>query len=404
MRVGIEKSTAVGSVTAPPSKSAAHRLLICASLAEGESRVRGISDCEDVRATADCLRALGAKVECDGRDAIVRGFDPKAAVPREILNCRESGSTLRFFIPIALLGGERVTFIGSERLMERPLGVYRELCSEQGLTFEKAGRELTVRGTLRGGEISVPGDVSSQFITGLLFALPLLKEDTRIRITTEIESLSYINLTVAAMAEFGVSVVWEDEKTLYIRGGQSYGARDVTVEGDYSAAAFTEAFNLFGGRVTQLGLGDGSLQGDRIYREHYEALRRGYAEINIEDCPDLGPILFAVAAGLGGGRFTGTARLRIKESDRAAVMARELSKFGARLSVEENSVTVHPTPLRAPEEILLGHNDHRIVMALAVLCSVYGGVIDGAEAVKKSYPDFFSDISALGIKAKVYEA
>ena len=403
MNVKIEKSKACGTVFAPPSKSMAHRMLIAAALCEGESRISGVSVCEDVLATIDCLTALGAKCAFDGTDVVVAGADMRKSEPKEVLECRESGSTLRFMLPIAMLSDNEATFRGAKRLMERPMAVYEEICEKKNFRYTRVGDTITVKGCFRGGTFELPGNVSSQFITGLLYALSVTGEDSRIKITTEIESKSYIELTRSAMAAFGVEVIWEDERTLYIKGGQKYNARDISVEGDYSGSAFLEAFNLFEGEVKVLGLSDVSLQGDRVYREHFPRLKNGFCTVNIEDCPDLGPILFAVAAGLHGGEFIGTRRLRIKESDRASAMAEELRKFGAEVEVFENSVTVKKSTLHAPCEILSGHNDHRIVMSLAVLSSLYGGEITEAEAVKKSYPAFFDDIKKLGIIFETYE-
>lgn len=402
MRAVIEKGRARGKISAPPSKSMAHRLLIGAALAEGVSRVRGISLCEDVLATVDCLNALGAKIELSGGEAVVSGFDPRLSKPTAPLSARESGSTLRFLLPLALLSGNPARFVGAGRLMERPMEVYRQLCNEHGLLFRQEDG-ITVAGALRGCDISLRGDVSSQFITGLLFALPFLGGERRIHITTDIESRSYIDLTLAAMGAFGVMAVWENERTLLVPEGSRYTPRDVTVEGDWSGAAFPEALNLFGGEVEISGLLSDSSQGDRVYRRYYEALLSGRAELSIKDCPDLGPVLFAVASALNGARITDTRRLRIKESDRAAAMAEELSKFGGRVRVYENSVEIDKTELHAPKEILCGHNDHRIVMALSVLCTLFGGEIEGASAVSKSYPTFFDDLGKLGIKVRLYE-
>ena len=403
MTVKINKSKAQGTVTAPPSKSMAHRMLIAAALCQGESRISGVSVCEDVLATIDCLTSLGAECAWDGEDVIVRGADMRESAPTSTLECRESGSTLRFILPLALLSGCETSFHGASRLMERPMAIYEELCEKRKFRYARVGDTITVKGNLQGGEIELPGNVSSQFITGLLFALSVTGEESRIRITTEIESKSYIELTRSAMAAFGVSVIWEDDSTLFIKGGQEYTARDISVEGDYSGTAFLEAFNLFDGKVRVLGLSEDSLQGDRVYREFFPCLSAGFSEISIEDCPDLGPILFATAAGLSGGEFTGTKRLKIKESDRACAMAEELRKFGADIDVFENSVTIRKNSLHTPSETLSGHNDHRIVMSLAVLASVYGGEITGAEAVKKSYPGFFRDIKKLGIDFEGYE-
>lgn len=404
MRIRINKSIACGTVKAPPSKSMAHRLLIAAAMCRGESVIRGISYCEDALATVDCLRALGAEISITGDTARVRGVDMKAAQASDELFCRESGSTLRFLLPIALLSGNTARLTGAKRLIERPHGVYEDICREKGLLFENDGAGITVKGRLTAGCYSIPGNVSSQFITGLLFALAATGEESRIRITTGIESRSYIELTRAALSTFGVSVRWEDGQTLFIEGNQTLKPTVATVEGDYSGAVFTDCFNYLGGKVKLTGLNRESLQGDRVYKELLPRLAGGFSEINIEDCPDLGPVLFAFAAAKHGGRFYGTARLRIKESDRAAVMAKELLKLGVELTVEENTVTVPPCTLHAPNEPLYGHNDHRIVMALSMLLTLLGGELDGAEAIRKSYPEYIEDIRKLGIEVFTYEA
>ncbi len=404
MRVKIEKSIANGRVVPPASKSMAHRLLISAALAEENTKIVDVTLCDDVIATVDCLSELGISALLYGSIAEISGGNIKKAAPKRALNCRESGSTLRFMLPLALLSGNETEFIGAPRLMERPMTAYENICREKGLKYKQTKDKIIVKGPLPPGEYSLAGNVSSQFITGLMFALSVLNSDSRIRLTTEVESRSYIELTRSAMAKFGVSVVWEDERTLYIKGGQSYhSSGSVFVERDFSGAAFPDAFNLLDGEVTVDGLNKESLQGDKIYKEYYKALDSGAPTLDISDCPDLGPILFTLAAAKGGARFTGTKRLKIKESDRASVMALELAKFGADLEVLENEVIVHKTELHTPTELLLGHNDHRIVMSLAVLASKFGGEIDGCEAVKKSYPCFFDHIKKLGIKFATYE-
>lgn len=399
MRVTVEAGKAVGSVTAPPSKSMAHRLLICAGLCEGRSVIHGISRSEDMSATLDCLQALGVECVREGDTVTVVGADLRACADPILLPCRESGSTLRFFLPLALLTGKQVTLCGSDTLMQRPMGVFEALCKEQGLYYRQDGRGISVRGPLRAGEYAVVGNISSQFISGLLFALPLAEGDSVIRITPPVESRSYINLTVDALREFGVEVIWQDEHTLRIPGGQRYRAHEATVEGDYSNAAFLEALNLFGGAVSVEGLRRDSLQGDRVYERYFEMLCKGTPTIHIGDCPDLGPILFSVAAAKNGGIFNGTRRLRIKESDRAAAMAEELERFGTSVTVYEDTVVVYPTEFHAPREPLQGHNDHRIVMALSVLLTITGGTVCGAEAARKSFPDFFAYLRGLGIEA-----
>lgn len=398
MKIRINKGTARGVISAPPSKSMAHRLLIAAAMCEGESVVRGISTCEDVLATLDCLRALGIECKQDGENVVVRGKEPRNMHPASPLKCRESGSTLRFMIPIAMRSGQTAVFYGAGGLMSRPMSVYENLCRERGLTYVSDGESIVVKGPLTGGDFTLPGNVSSQFISGLLFALPTADEDSTIHILPPIESRSYIELTMDALLSFGVSAIWQDEHTIYIKGKQKYKPTEVTVEGDYSGAAFPEALSLFGGEVNVLGLREDTIQGDSVYRKYYDMLVRGVPTIHIGDCPDLGPVLFAIAAAKNGGVFTGTRRLKIKESDRAEAMAEELKKFGTSVSVYEDTVVIYPAEFHAPTEELCGHNDHRIVMALSVLLTLTGGVIDGAEAVSKSYPAFFENLSSLGIE------
>ncbi len=403
MKIRIYKSKARGSVTVPPSKSVAHRLLIAAAMCEGESVVRRVPDCDDVLATLDCLSALGVRYERCGEDIRVYGTDFKAARAIAPLPCRESGSTMRFMIPIALLSGNTAMLTGRGGLLTRPMTLYENIAREHSLRFEKNGDGYTVCGPLSAGEYSLPGNVSSQFITGLIFALSALLEDSRIKITTALESRSYVELTRAALAAFGIKVLWEDDKTLFIPGGQRFIPSDVTVEGDFSGAAFLYALNHIGGEIELLGINDGSLQGDRVCKELFSNLHREGEKIDISDCPDLGPVLFALSAALFGATFTGTRRLKIKESDRVYAMAEELKKLGIELSASDNEVRVKRGTLREPTEELSAHNDHRIVMSLAVLLTLTGGTISGAEAVSKSYPDFFTHLKSLGVRCETVD-
>jgi 3-phosphoshikimate 1-carboxyvinyltransferase len=375
----------------------AHRLLICAGLSAGESVVRRLAFSDDVTATVACLSALGAEISIDGDTAYIKGIDPmRQNAASAVLPCNESGSTLRFFTPLCMLTETAHTLTGSRYLFTRPLSVYETIAREQGIRFEKASDSLTVQGRLNSGVYEIPGDISSQFITGLLFVLPLLDGDSELRLIPPVESRPYIDMTVSALADFGISVR-QDGDTYSINGGQHYRAADVTVEGDYSNAAFFEALNLAGSQVTVDGLREDSLQGDRVYKILFEKIKRHDGVIDIADCPDLGPILFAAAALCGGGSFTGTRRLRIKESDRAAAMQSELEKFGIAVTVGENDVVVHPGSLHAPAQPLDSHGDHRIVMSLAVLATAVGGMIEGADHVNKSFPDFFDKLKDLGV-------
>ena len=398
MTVNIKPSCLKGQVTAPPSKSMSHRLLICAGLSEGESEIKNIAFSEDVLATIDCLEAMGAEIKISGDSVTVKGTLPKKTAT---YHCRESGSTLRFFIPLAMLGEGTSLFKGYGRLMERPMQVYENIASERGIPYEKDSEGIYVGSGLASGRYVLPGNVSSQFVSGLLFALPLCQGDSEIELTDNIESRSYIDMTIEALSLFGVNAQWKNETTLYIKGNQSYKSVRLTVEGDYSNAAFLDAFNFIGGEVEVTGLCESSLQGDRIYKEYFSLLRQGTPTLDIKNCPDLAPIIMTLAAANNGCRLINTQRLKIKESDRGAVMAQELSKFGADIKVSDNEIVIDKATLYRPKDDLYCHNDHRVVMSLAVLSSLYGGRLMGAEAVKKSFPDFFDKVKALGMEVEI---
>lgn len=395
MNINIMPSKACGEIIAPPSKSMAHRALIFGALSQ-KSVIKNLAFSKDIEATLNCLKALGARVEINGNTATIGGLDIKNIPDNAVLECFESGSTLRFFLPLCMAAGRPITLKGAKRLFERPLNVYEEIAKRQGISFIKTEDSVTVCGNLKSGEYSVQGDISSQFITGLLIVLPLLSGKSKITVTSKFESASYIDLTVKAMSDFGLKILRHDN-VFEIGGNQNSQNTDYSVEGDCSNTAFLDVFNYLGGKVNVLGIDNNTLQGDRVYKEIFEGLKSGVKDFDLSDCPDLAPICFALASALDGAVFTGTARLKIKESDRAEVMKEELKKFGIKVLVEENKVIVRKGILKTPNEILCGHNDHRIVMALSVLCSIVGGTVSGAEAVSKSFPDFFQKISSLGL-------
>ena len=388
MIVRFRPSALSGTVKAPPSKSMAHRLLICAAHSLGRTRVHGVSPSQDVLATLDCLAALGVSSEWHGDTVEI--LSPQGLHTGQegtTLPCRESGSTLRFFLPQCLFGPP-MTLTGTPRLMERPQSVYETLCRQRGIRFEQGRTAIQVQGVLQPGIFRLPGDVSSQFVSGMLFALPELTGDSQIQLTGPVESRSYIQMTLSALETFGVQATWEDTRTIHVPGKQTFGLPSgansaVCVEGDWSNGAFLLALGL---QVS--GLRQDSLQGDKICAAHFAALDQGPALIDLSDCPDLGPVLMAYAALHHGAQFTGTRRLAIKESDRGAAMQTELARFGVQVDLDWNQITVSGGA-RYPDGPLFGHNDHRIVMALSVLCARLGGEIRGAEAVAKSYPDFF---------------
>ena len=399
MTVSIFPSKINGTVTAPPSKSMAHRYLFAAGLSQDTCTIRGLAPSEDILATMDCLKALGATIEFHGDTAIVTGINPKNSQGKRLLPCRESGSTLRFLIPLCLLSQYPHTLSGYGRLMERPQEIYKTLCSEHGYVFHQTRETITVQGPLAGGEYTVAGNVSSQFITGLLYALPLTEQDSIIHLLPPVESRSYINLTLQVLQTFGIEAKWINDITLSVKSGK-YRATSITVEGDYSNAAFLDCFNFLGSSVTVTGLRSDSLQGDKVYSLGFEEMCKGTPTLSLADCPDLGPIYMAMAAALHGATFTHTQRLKIKESDRGLAMATELAKFGVKTEVLKDTIIVHPSDLKAPTAPLNGHNDHRIVMALSTLCTITGGIIEGAQAVAKSFPDYFRILTSLGVSMK----
>ena len=407
-----------GTVSAPPSKSMAHRAVLCSALAKGTSHIENLEFSKDISATLAAAGQLCARVESGPADVLVEGLGHFRPVFGPV-DCCESGSTLRFLIPLASLTGQSITFVGRGRLMERPQSVYETLYREQNLHFEQANGQLTVAGSLRSGEYTLAGNVSSQFISGLLFALPLLAGDSTLHLIPPVESRSYIEMTRAAQAAFGVTSHWLDDTTLCIPGGQQYHPRDYIVEGDYSQAAFLAVLGAVKGGITLTGLAAETLQGDAaildILRRCGAKFTRTEAglvfeqaplhgvDIDLADCPDLGPVLMVLGLLCEGTTVIRNAeRLRIKESDRIAAMEAELQACGGVLSSEGGTITVQGCKprLHAPEAPLSGHNDHRVVMSLTVLALAADIplAINEAEAVQKSWPHFFDALKPLGVE------
>ena len=280
------------------------------------------------------------------------------------------------------------------------MDVYEELCSREKFTFQKNANEIKVLGNLQCGDYEIRGDISSQFITGLIFALVYLGEEARIRILPPFESRSYVNLTISALKFFGAEVEFTGEYEILIKKSKMHSFSG-KIEGDYSNAAFLDAFNYLGSEVEVQNLYKESLQGDKVYAEYFEQIAAGTPTLDISDCPDLGPVLFALAALKQGAVFTGTDRLKAKESDRGMAMHEELEKLGGGLVFGENRIVVPKQKLEDRGTVLDGHNDHRIVMAMSLVLSQTGGAIAGAEAVRKSYPNFFADIKRLGAEVEI---
>lgn len=401
MKVKILPSKTSGEVSAPPSKSFAHRYLIGSVLSRGKCVIKNIADSDDISATLSCIEQLGGSVTKDGNIVTVIPT-AKSQIENAVFDCKESGSTLRFFIPVVLAtGAKNCTFLGSERLLARGIKEYEKLFENSDVKIKSDKKAIEVNGKLTSGNYEISGEVSSQYTTGMLFALSVLDGKSTLKITGNAESRAYVDMTIKVLKDFGADITETEKNFFEINGKGRLSPGEFTVEGDWSNAAFLIALSRFAGTISVSGLNENSVQGDKICIEAFETLDGENAEIDLKDCPDLAPILFTYAAYKNGGKFINTRRLRVKESDRANVMAEELKKFGANVKVYENSVEIEKTQLKPPIVPLCGHNDHRIVMALSVLAVVLGAEIDGAEAVNKSYPDFFRVIKKAGVN--VYE-
>lgn len=407
-----------GSVSVPPSKSAAHRAIICASLSKGKSLIRPIALSNDIQATIECMRSLGAELDINGDTLTVDGTNIFSG-KNNVLDCGESGSTLRFLIPTAAAGGMNVHFVGHGKLPERPIGVYTDCLPKNGVNVvTEGGLPLEINGKLKSGLFEIPGNISSQFITGLLLALPLLDGDSEIRLTSAAQSVGYIRMTTDIMSEFGVNVT-QTETGWIIHGGQNYRPRNFTVEGDWSQAAFFMTAAALGSDITIDNLSTNSAQGDKecvdIYRRFGADIREENGKIimhsgklkginiNAENIPDMVPAL-AVTAAFAEGRtvITGAARLRIKECDRLAAMRDGLNRLGASVAETADGLIIDGKDT-LDGGFVLGYNDHRIVMSLStasVRCKDKITVTD-MESVNKSYPSFFEDFRKLGGKADV---
>ncbi|MBE6956013.1 MAG: 3-phosphoshikimate 1-carboxyvinyltransferase [Ruminococcaceae bacterium] len=401
MNVTITPGKLAGTVMPPTSKSQGHRLLLAAALAQGESVIRNLSPSKDIEATTACIRVLGARVwqEEDGLHVVGRGGGFDGGKPL-FFDCGESGSTLRFLIPIALAVAGGGSFTGHGRLMERPLKPYFDIFETKDIYYARYEDKAGLEGRLTPGDYPLPGDVSSQFITGLLYALPLLEGDSRIVITTPLESRAYVDMTLDALGQFGVTARWEGEQTLLVPGDQTYRPAAVTVEGDWSQAAFWYAARALGGEVEILGMDAHSTQGDKAVAGCYEQLGRpGHVEIDVSQCPDLVPALAAMAAvRQGTTQIVNAARLRIKESDRLTAVAAVLNAMGADVTEGADSLTVVGKAALVGGVTIDSHNDHRIAMMAAVAatrCQQPVAVL-GAECVNKSYPAFWRDYRLLG--------
>ena len=419
MKIKIYPSKCSGEIKIPSSKSMGHRAIICASLANGKSIISNLDYSDDILATIDGMKKLGANIQCEKDRLIIEGIKSFDNLKDNIIDCNESGSTLRFFIPIFSLTGKKISFTGRNRLLKRPQKIYEEIFKEQNLYYFQDEDKIEIKGKLKAKEYFIDGNISSQFISGLLFTLPLLEESSIININPPFESASYIDLTMEVLKEFGITINKVTPLRLEIQGGQKYRAKDYKVEGDFSQLAFFAVLGALNNDLKCIGVKHNSKQGDKSIIDilkksgvKIEEIEEGYlihkgkikdCEIDLGDCPDLGPILNVLAMyGEGEFKIFNAGRLRLKESDRISAMEEELKKLGVEIETTEDEIKILGKKNYLGNIEIFGHKDHRIVMSLAIAGTMLEKpiIIDGAEAVEKSYPKFFQDLESLNIKVK----
>lgn len=409
-----------GTVNVPPSKSDVHRAIICAAMANGVSRISPVALSNDIKATIGCIKALGAEAVLENNVLKVDGtnmYKNKTA----LLDCGESGSTLRFFIPIAAVGNINATFVGKGKLPQRPIGIFTEALPKAGTVCKtEGGLPLEIKGQLKSGIFEIPGNVSSQFITGLLLALPILEGDSEIVLTSPLESVGYIAMTIRTMKQFGVNIQ-AAEKGWHIKGGQSYKTCDYTTDGDWSQAAFFMVLGAVSGKVTVKGVAKDSTQGDKKCAEilarfgakvtqldNEVTVEKGELKaitIDASQIPDLVPVLSVCAAfAEGTTKIINAERLRIKECDRLKATAELLNNLGGKVKELSDGLEITGVSSLKGGNVN-GYNDHRIVMSAAVCAARSDEDITAtfAMSINKSYPDFYIDYNSIGGKANVLD-
>lgn len=401
MNIIITPTKLKGTVNIPSSKSMTHRMLICASLAKGISKISNITFSKDIYATIDALKAMGADIQIDNDNVIVNGINN---IPDNAdIDCCESGSTLRFLIPITAALGIHSTYTGQGRLPERPITPYIRELTKNGIIFEYHNTmPFTMTGQLKPGKFKLEGNISSQFITGMLFALPLLNGDSEIIMTSDLESKPYADMTIQCLNTFGIEIL-ETNNGYFIKGNQNYKSQNTIVEGDYSQAAFFYVANILGNNIKMNNLTENSSQGDKkiveiteqlCYNENNEPT--GFS-INAADIPDLVPILGVLGTFCKDkSLISGAERLKIKESDRLETTAAVLNALGGNVTVKNDGLTIKHSILKGG--ITDSFGDHRIAMSAAIAATICSEpvIIKNADSVEKSYPSFFKDYQKLG--------
>ena len=408
MNIKITPTILKGKVNIPPSKSVAHRLIIAAGLADGESVISNIYMSKDIIATIEAMKTLGAEITShdDGNGLYtitVKGITNPA--PNSVIDCNESGSTLRFLIPVASILGINATFIGRGRLPERPITPYLTEMTKNGVEFDyRDTMPFSVSGKLRAGEYKIAGDISSQFITGLLLALSVAEGESKIILTSHLESRPYVDITIDCLNKFGAQIE-ETSNGFIVKGVKALTPHNEAVEGDYSQAAFFAVANRLGCDINIEGLNDNSFQGDKkiieicekiVYNSDKNELRP--FDIDCSDIPDLVPILAVLGSFCNGVSYIrNAARLRIKESDRLSAISNALNAVGGKVKEFDDGLEITGVDFLTGGEID-SCNDHRIPMAMTIASTRCKGelIIKGAECISKSYPDFFEVCKSLG--------
>ncbi|MDH2315344.1 3-phosphoshikimate 1-carboxyvinyltransferase [Fusobacterium vincentii] len=413
----IKANRLTGEVTPPPSKSILHRYIIASSLAKGISKIENISYSDDIIATIEAMEKLGAKIEKKDNYLLIDGsktFDKKYLSNNAEIDCNESGSTLRFLFPLSIVKKNKISFKGKGKLFKRPLNPYFENFDKYKIKYSYINEnEILLDGELKSGEYEIDGNISSQFITGLLFSLPLSNENSKIIIRGKLESSSYIDITVDCLNKFGIKIINNSYQEFIIEGNQTYKSGDYEVEADYSQVAFFLVANSIGSNIKINGLNTNSLQGDKKIIDFISQIdnwnKKEKLILDGSETPDIIPILSLKACiSKKEIEIVNIARLRIKESDRLRAIVKELSKLGFDLLEKEDSILINSRKdfnkiINNSPVYLSSHSDHRITMTIAIASTYYDGeiILDNLDCIKKSYPNFWEVFLLLG--GKIYE-
>ena len=423
MNIIVHNSKCKGEIVIPPSKSDMHRAIISASLSKGKSVIENVTKSLDIETTINAFKALGASITFSNNTLFIEGIDFNNIEPSEI-DCNESGSTLRFLIPILSVLNKHAKLKGTKKLLSRPLGVYEKIFNDQNLKFNLNEDYLEIEGKIKPNEYIIEGDISSQFVSGLLFSLPLLDKDSIIKVKEPFESESYVNMTLRTLSKFGINIKRVNKNEFYVYGNQEYKACNYKVEADFSQFSFYAVLGALNNDLVCKGLNFDSCQGDKVILDiltHfgvkyeikndeikiYKCSELSGSFIDLKDCIDLGPIVMVLSLfSEESVRIINTRRLLFKESNRVDAIVSNFIKLGANIDVDENEVIIHPALLTAKDDVVLdSFNDHRVMMALVVLSSVLNDytIISDANCVKKSYVNFYKDMLSVGIEVGLHD-